>query len=1028
MCLRPLCPPAILSFTFLLIFLTFPACSGDSSNLDSHSTVEDSTADLAGDGLEVSTLDAFDLSLFDTPDLSTDMDTSDAGDTPFDEVHDVLEVVPEIDTDTDTTSDAEAPEGWFLSFDDQTFQGQCPNTTVEFVVLDPNIVLMKHAGVQGFVDEPSYAVVEKEWPATETQVGVDNATATLSTDALTITVTWPGCRVVAQDSNGTVLWDDTEGEGYFEQAGQFQGAGFNIKGIRRTIPEEAGFYGFGEKTGALNKRGRRLEFWNTDKPSYGPAQDPLYQSIPFYIGMQQGNAYGVFVDNTHFMRFDIGHTTPDEFLVEAFGGDIRQYLIAGPAVADVVRRYTQLTGTQVMPPRWAVGYHQCRWSYTPDTRVLDVCEEFRSRQIPADGIWLDIDYMDGFRSWTWHPQDFPDPEGLVSSVAELGFKVTAIIDPGLKFDPGWDIYDAGLAGGHYLTNPGQDTPYVGEVWPGPAVFPDFTNPTTRSWWGTLIPRLTDSGVWGIWLDMNEPASFLAEDFNTVPGEVEAFGNGTPTNLFAIHNVYALMESKGTYEGYRLHLPNQRPFLLTRAGFAGIQRYSAVWTGDAASNFVALADQLPMLMGLGLSGVANVGSDVGGWEGNPTAELFARWIAVGSISPFYRTHVQQNSNDQEPWSYTEEVEDISRIHISKRYRLLPYYYSLFYQAWLHGDPILRPLLYEFQGDPDTWNLSDEVMVGPWMLVAPVVTEGASTRSIYLPAGRWMEAHSGAVYEGPTTVTLDVTLQALPTYLRAGSIIPKAPLMMYSDQAPLNPLTLDLFPTNEETSFTLFEDDATSNDFESGAYATTMYTLKKTDTGAILTGARTHSGFALPTRNIALRFRPIDQRPTEVRKDGSLLQDLGDYDAIFTADGTLKTPVNTGWIFDDNDRSVWVVLPDTGNLEVEVVADMTLDSLRPPVRVPVEIHLPAGTSTVTPIHVATSSSDWVSYPLAWGLEPGIAVGTLQVPRGQWFEYKYNRGSWETAEMWPECQQAENRYEFGRAHPLKVDAVAGWADWCQ
>lgn len=928
---------------------------------------------------------------------------------------DASDSVPE-----DSTQEIIAPPGWC-----QVFEGEakiaCDVGLLQVRWLDSRVVRLTHD--VNVPPRPTYGIEERQFwpPEIPVQTEVGPSTCTMTTAGAVLAVDYQGCRVRVWDSEGHLLVDD--GDRGYDWANSIPG---QEVALERTTPPGERFYGLGEKTGPLNRRGRSFEFWNSDTPAYSATQDPLYQSIPFFVGFRDGAAYGVYVDNTHRMTFDMAASSPDRYRLEAQGGVMDEYILIGPGLPLVLQLYAVLTGFAPLPPRWTLGYHQCRWSYYPDSQVLDICQQFRDREIPADGIWLDIDYMEGFRSWTWSSEGFSDPAGLVQQVEELGFKVTAIIDPGLKQDPEWGLYQQGLDNDYFLKNP-DGSVFVGEVWPGASVFPDFTHPQVRDWWGSLVHYLTDFGVKGIWLDMNEPASFLAADGNTVPSTVKCDGDGEPTDMGAMHNVYALQENRATYEGLLAAVPDARPFLLTRAGFAGIQRYAAVWTGDAASTFEGLGLVLPMLMGLGMSGVPFVGSDVGGWSGHATPELFARWMAVGSISPFFRGHVQTGVPMQEPWEFGLEVEDISRKHIQQRYRWLPYLYSLFREASLTGHPILRPLVYEFPDNEATLDTSDEAMLGPWLLVAPVVQEGAVSRIVTLPPGQWMEVRSGALHQGPAQLTLDVTLQALPVYLRQGAILPASRLLQYSDQEPLSPLFFELFPGPEETSFELYEDDGETLQVQSGKYCIRTCRLKAEQEGMSFHCDACEGSCEPPERLVALRIRRVDHAPSSVESGGQVLPALSSYSSLFDADGDWVFSGQAGHFYDPNDKALWVVFPDGGSFDVHASYDTSLTEMAPSVLLDLIVDVPEGTSETTPVHVATSSSGWQQVPLSWGPLPGQASGSIVVPRGEWFEYKYTRGNWETVEKWAGCQEAENRYEFGAAHPVKRDEVTTWADWC-
>jgi alpha-glucosidase len=935
-------------------------------------------------------------------DLATDLGTDAAG-------HE--DVLP--DTAAETDGSGSCPDGlpgFVTALGDGGFLVEQAGWDLHLQVLSEGIVRLRWLDA-GTPPEPdlSYAVVPQEMPEAAVEASGDAACETLLLDTGLLQVT-AGVSGVTVAQGGAAPFHVADGWPLRDAlSGEVRQA--------YSISPADHYYGFGEKTGGLDKNGRTLTFWNFDPLAWGDyttESEPIYQSIPAYVGLRDGVAFGVFTDNTRHMVFDVGDTDPEVLTITAADGVVDQYVYAGPTVPEVVERYTRLTGRPALPPRWTLGYHQCRWSYTPDTRVQEVCDQFRARGIPADGIWLDIDYMDGFRSFTFHPQDFSDPAGLVASLEAIGFKTTVIIDPGIKEDAGWDVYDAGLAGGHFITEEDGVTPFVGEVWPGPAVFPDFSKPGARDWWAGLVGILTDVGIRGVWIDMNEPTSFLAEDDHTVPDHLPVDWDGLGETMGALHNVYAHLMARATREGL-LEASTRRPFVLTRAGYAGQQRYTAMWTGDSPSNFPMMAANLPMMLGLGLSGVVHCGSDVGGFSGAPGPELFARWMQLGSISPFFRGHVATGTPDQEPWSFTLEVEDISRNMIAARYRLLPYYYSLFREAAMTGAPILRPLLWHFQDDDGALTIGDQAMIGPWILAAPVLAPDATFRNIHLPPGRWFEYHSGRLHAGPGTLVHDVTLGALPLYVREGAILPHGPLMMWSDQAPLSPLRLDIYPADAETSFTLFEDDGDSMSYETGAYAEVTYTTRRTDSGAILTASPRTGTFVPPSRTLVVRVRRVDFEPTAVTLDGAPLPHLESME--------LTSPPSQGWAWDPRDLSLAVAFGDQAGFElVMTYTPTTLAS--PNVEKRFIVTLPPGTPADA-IHIAGTFNDWAQLPMQPGAEPGTAEALVSVPRGEWFWYKYTRGSWETVEKWAGCEEALDRYEFGAAHPDKLDDVTMWAD---
>jgi len=718
------------------------------------------------------------------------------------------------------------------------------------------------------------------------------------------------------------------------------------------------------------------------------------------------------------MEMDMAASDSGTYSIKVYGGVMDQVLVAGPSMADVVSRTTGLTGRMPLPPLWSLGYHQSRWGYSPDTRLEEIGDQFRARAIPADGLWLDIQHMDGFRTFTWDPVAFPDPEGMIARLEAEGFHVTVIADPGIKVDDAWDIYLEGLAGDHYLETP-EGEPYVGVVWPGPAVFPDFTDPDARLWWGSQVQDLVRTGVGGLWLDVNEPTNFPEDTGGTVPGTVLASGDGVPTTMAEAHNVYALQQARATYEAMLAAAPDSRPFILSRAGYAGIQRYAAVWTGDAPSSWESLGQTLAMLLGMGLSGVAFAGSDVGGYSGYATPELFARWMAVGSISPFFRGHVTSGVNDQEPWEFGLEVEDISRSLITDRYRLLPYLYSLFAEASETGAPVLRPMVYAFQEDPAMHGLGDQAMLGPFILFAPVIREGAAGRTVALPEGRWYEARSGAVLEGPAVVDVETTLAALPVYVREGAIVPSAQPRMWTGEADPSPLFLDIYPAPHLTTFTLYEDAGDGFGYEGSQYSRITYTLLQTGSGAELSASPRDGAWVPAARVLVVRLHRADHGASSVMMDGIPLPSRDSYEALMTS--------GLGWWYDSADLAVVVALTDRDDFALTFAYEPSLVSPDPPVLVSFEVSLPPGTPTDTPIHIATSASGWTHLPLEWGPGPDTAHGLVSLPRGEWFYYKYTRGDWSTVEKWDGCLEAANRYGLGAAHPVRRDAVALWADWC-
>ncbi len=545
-------------------------------------------------------------------------------------------------------------------------------------------------------------------------------------------------------------------------------------GVRIDLPLESAraVYGLGEKTGGLNKIGRTWTMWNSDDPEHIPDKDPLYQSIPVAYLFDPDGTTTIFVDCTATVYYDVGESDPTRLIVEAYDACIDVYIRRDPSLPDAVRAYTELTGRMPIPPEWALGFQQCRYSYFPDTRVIEIAERMRHERVPCDVIYLDIHYMDQYRVFTWDSVRFPDPAAMIAKLHDLGFRVVTIVDPGVKADVGYGVYRSGLAAGHYLRQP-DGSVYTGAVWPGDATYPDFTDADARDWWADSHTALFDPGVDGVWNDMNEPADFSGDPVFrpafTVPDTLIARNDGTPVDLGRVHNAYGLCMNVATRAAFDRLRPQSRGFVLTRAGYAGIQRYAAVWTGDNHSWWEHIGMMVPMLLNLGISGVAFCGGDAGGFQANADAELFSRFVAAACLTPFFRAHTAIDTIDHEPWSFGDQTLAQIRGFIELRYRFLPYLYSLFEQATRTGAPVMRPLVWEFPDDPELIDRADSFLVGGSLLVAPVRERGVRERSVYLPDGLWYDLHTGTAIAGPTAIVAAAPLDRLPVFVRGGSII-------------------------------------------------------------------------------------------------------------------------------------------------------------------------------------------------------------------------------------------------------------------
>ncbi|HEX8819646.1 MAG TPA: glycoside hydrolase family 31 protein [Archangium sp.] len=586
-------------------------------------------------------------------------------------------------------------------------------------------------------------------------------------------------------------------------------------------PTDEAWLGFGEKVGALDKRGLHFVFWNTDVVPHHPDTDPLYQSIPFFLGLRQGQAWGFFLDES--WRSEVDVAAEDASLVqwECSGPELDTYLFAGPLPEDVVRRYTELTGRPPLPPLWSLGAQQSRWGYENAGDIRAVIQGYRAHRLPLDCMYLDIDYMQAYKVWTWDRTRYPDPAGLAREAAAQGVRLVTIVDPGVMAEPGYPVYDEALAQDFLVRNDRGDV-LLGEVWPRPAVFPDFSREEVRRWWGRWHKGFLDVGVSGFWNDMNEPACFslknARETFNIMTAACEDLGkvegptlphdarHGSRRHL-EVHNVYALGMARGAYEGLRELAPERRPFLLTRAGFAGIQRYAAVWTGDNSSYWSHLELSLTMLLGLGLSGVAFTGVDVPGFLGRATGEMLVRWMQAGVFYPLLRNHSAKGTSPQEPWRFGEPYLSLTRECLERRYRLLPTLYSLMHEASVEGLPVMRPLVMYAPGDVEALRAEDAFLFGKDLLVAPVVRQGQTRRLVYLPEGRWLPLFNldapGEMIEGGQHVIAEAPLDTVPLWLREGGALALTEPALHTTSANWPRLTWHLHAA-ERVEARLYED--------------------------------------------------------------------------------------------------------------------------------------------------------------------------------------------------------------------------------
>jgi alpha-glucosidase len=687
------------------------------------------------------------------------------------------------------------------------------NASMAVSVVSAEIIRIRYAPHHVFLPDFSYAIQGYEFDPVEPNFVEDELKFTISTSALRLEILKDGGKTSFFDAEGLLTCEDADGESW-EENHEF--GGYNVQ-CSKKIQEGENFYGLGDKASDLNLRGRFFQNWSVDAYAYERNTDPLYRNIPFYIGLCKGNAYGIFFDNTFRTFFDFGAAHPDKLRFSADGGELNYYYIHGPHMMDVIKRYSHLTGTHKMPPMWALGYHQCRWSYYPEEKVRDLAKKFREEKIPCDSIYLDIDYMDGYRCFTWNKEYFPDPKKMIADLEKDGFKTMVIIDPGIKIDANYPIFKEGKAK-NYFCRRSDDYFMEGPVWPGRCQFPDFTNPEVREWWGDLHHHLTDVGIHGVWCDMNEPSVFGS---GTFPLDVRHNLDGYRGSHRKAHNVYGMQMSRAAYEGMRKLLKNKRPFTITRSTYSGGQRYAAAWTGDNIATWDHLHLASIICQRMSMSGFSFVGSDIGGFTQEPDGELFTRWIQLGVFSPFMRAHSTGDTREREPWSFGEPFTSINRRYIELRYKLLPYIYSAFWENHKYGFPILRPIVMVEQEQFNNWFRQDEFTFGDKILICPILEPGAKGRWLYLPSGKWYYYWNNKVYDGGSEdLWLDVTLETMPLFIRAGSVIPEYPVMQHTGERESDHLNLSIYYSDYLVNSFIYEDHG-----DTFAYEQDIYTEKK-----------------------------------------------------------------------------------------------------------------------------------------------------------------------------------------------------------
>ena len=768
------------------------------------------------------------------------------------------------------------------------------NALLNVYVVENNIIRFRYTDDNEFSKAPSYAVINSALRKVNFTFTDKGEYFLLSTKELNIEISKNPCRISMYDSKMNLINKDEKSFGVSFDEGK-------VKCYKKLFNDES-FFGLGEKTGGLNKKGSQYTMWNTDHPAYDNTWDPLYVSIPFFIGVRNTKAYGIFFDNTYKSYFNMGASNNRFYWFGADNGEMNYYFIYGPEIKKVITSYTELTGRMQLPPMWALGYQQSKWSYYPESTVTRIAKTFREEKIPCDVIYLDIDYMNGYRVFTWNKNRFPNPVKMLNDLKNEGFKIIPIIDPGVKADTGYFAAKEGLSKNLFAKYPDGDV-YQGEVWPSWAYFPDFTKKEARDWWGEKLYALLKDGASGFWNDMNEP-SVWGQAF---PDLVQFNDNGYGASHKKIHNVYALEEAKATFDAFQKYSPNERRFLLTRAGFSGIQRYSAVWTGDnvASEEHLKLACLMPL--GMGLSGISFVGSDVGGFIGLPSHRLYTRWMELGAFTPFFRGHSVINENDKEPWAFGVEVENWVRDIISLRYRLLPFFYNEFYNSSISGLPIMRPMFLDFQNDNECYSVESQYqfMIGDNLLVAPVVSETDNFKKLYLPKGKWIDWWNNKVYNGNQWIIVDAPVYQIPLFIKKGGFIPMQDVEQFTGQKKMEELEVVIFPT-ASSNYSLYEDDGISYDYKNGKYSITSFESNLSDTNGVISIKHDYNKFNSGRKDYLLKIlntgnvSNVFDNKTKMQK--------------FSSQTELRNSI-AGFYFDERAKILFVKVANEKNIKVQ-----------------------------------------------------------------------------------------------------------------
>lgn len=753
-------------------------------------------------------------------------------------------------------------------------------------------------------NHPSFAVITDTFKDNyQLSVSEHPAQYELFTGALRIVITKSPMQVQVFNKYQRLLLGDAP-SGY-----TWDGQGVTANKVLRS---DEHFFGLGEKAGALDRRGERFTMWNSDQPCYSDMEDPLYKSIPFFMSSYR---YGIFLDNTYRTTFDFGKTNSDVFSFGAPNGPFIYYFMYGSDYKELLQNYTRLTGQPIMPPKWAFGWAQSRGMLTNETLTRTIAKAYRERHIPCDIIYQDIGWVDGLQNFEWRKDRYEDAPKMLADLKAEGFKVIVSQDPVISqaTTTQWQLADSL---GYFVKDARNQASYdMPWPWGGNAGVVDFTHPQVANWWGALQQQVLDDGVAGFWTDMGEPA------WSNMESTDRLYMKHIAGMHDEIHNVYGLTWDKVVTEQFEKHNPNRRVFQMTRAAYAGLQRYTFGWSGDSGNGSEVtdgwrnLQGQVPLGLAAGLGLIPFWTTDISGYCGEITdyeafAELYIRWLQFGVFNPLSRAHHEGN-NAVEPWLFGTQAERLAKAAIELKYTLHPYLYTMARQAYDSGVPIMRPLFLEYPGDETTYGINDSFMWGDSFLVAPVVKQGAQTRKVYLPKGNWIaypDTH-GVHYQGGQTVEIPVTLETIPMFVKAGSIIPQMPVMPYIGADPNAPLIFEVFPDTKEARFELYEDDGVSLGYQKEQYRRTTVRCTPKEGFIELTISPEELGNYRPfnPRNYWIRIH-LDTKPSKVYLNNQRLSRKKLTVSDFEKPGTMSA-----YTYDKDTHELWVCMPDQHTLQ-------------------------------------------------------------------------------------------------------------------